>query len=256
MKKLILNILLILAFAGVGLNANPESKLANEQKFQNANTFYKNGDFKSALSQYLEIYQSSETSELSFNIGNCYFREKDYAKAILFYERAKLIAPNDEEIEQNLQIAQSKIQDKIEALPEFQLFELFMNIRDSFAANAWSVLTFVSAWLAAIVFFLFYLTTGRLRKLSFLAMILLIFAFSFNFSMASWRNAFEQTRNKAIITSTSIYIKSAASDSSQNLLLLHSGTKVEITEENGDYVRVKIVNGNIGWINKKDIEMI
>lgn len=246
----------MLALACFGLNASPKSTQAAELKFQNANKYYKNGDFKSALSQYLELYGQNETSELCFNIGNCYFREKDYAKAILFYERAKLIAPNDEQIEQNLQIAQSKIQDKIEALPEFQLIEYLINIRDSFAANGWSVLTFVSAWLAAIVFFLFYLTTGRLRKLSFMAMILLIFAFSFNFSMASWRNQFELTRNKAIITSISIYMKSAAADSSQNLLLLHSGTKVEITEENGDYVRVKISNGNIGWINKKDIEMI
>ena len=145
---------------------------------------------------------------------------------------------------------------RIQSDSKFQIFEFFVNIRDSFAANGWSVLTFVSAWLAAIVFFLFYLTSGKLRKLSFFGIVLLLLAFSFNFSMASWRNQFEQERNKAIITSISIYMKSAASDSSQNLLLLHSGTKVEITEENGDFVRVKIANGNVGWINKKDIELI
>ncbi len=256
MKKLNFMILLFLAFASMGAIANPTENLANEQKFDNANKFYKNGDFKSSLGQYLEIYNTKETSELDFNIGNCYFRERDFAKAILFYERAKLLTPNDIEIEQNLQITQLKIQDKIEAIPEFQLIEYLINIRDSFAANAWALLTFVSAWLVAILFFLFYLTHGQLRKLSFFGIILLLFAFSFNFSMASWRNQFEQTRNKAIITSISIYMKSAATDSSQNLILIHSGTKVEITEENGDYVRVRIVNGNIGWINKKDIELI
>ena len=59
-----------------------------------------------------------QEQDLLYNAGNAFFKSGDNASAILFYERAKLLAPADEDIDYNLQIARSRITDRIESVPQ------------------------------------------------------------------------------------------------------------------------------------------
>lgn len=71
--------------------------------FDRANKFFDSGSFSEAAAVYQDIIRSEGTSvSLLYNLGNCYFRTGDYGKAILCYERARLLAPRDPDLNANL----------------------------------------------------------------------------------------------------------------------------------------------------------
>lgn len=56
--------------------------------------------------------------------------------------------------------------------------------------------------------------------------------------------------------SQSTYIKSSPDDKGTNLFQLHEGTKITVTDELQDWKKIRIPNGNEGWVRTRDIEQI
>tara|TARA_Y100001968_G_C19058332_1_gene572517 strand:+ start:123 stop:377 length:255 start_codon:yes stop_codon:yes gene_type:complete len=63
-------------------------------------------------------------------------------------------------------------------------------------------------------------------------------------------------KEHGIIISSSITVHSAPTKNSTNLFSLHAGTKAIITDEIGDWINIKLINGNDGWINKKHFKTL
>ena len=64
------------------------SSLANDTIFSNANKLYSESKYVEACNLYLQIIEhGSESAELYYNIGNCYYRTNDWANAIWFFEK-------------------------------------------------------------------------------------------------------------------------------------------------------------------------
>ena len=69
---------------------------------------YNKDDFNQALELYLEASQQEGTSsELFYNIGNTYYKLDKKGKAILYYERALLLDPNNSNARDNLDYVRS-----------------------------------------------------------------------------------------------------------------------------------------------------
>ena len=89
MKRIFITILLISGF--LGANAQPLNL------FKEANNYYAANEFDKAVKNYESIInQGYESAQLYFNLGNACYKNGELTKAILYYERAKLLAPNDE----------------------------------------------------------------------------------------------------------------------------------------------------------------
>ena len=72
-------------------------------------------------------------------------------------------------------------------------------------------------------------------------------------------NAYEKNHLEkyAIIFTSKVDIKSDPNETSENLLILHLGTKVKIIETiNDQWVKIKLVNGQEGFIKKNEIKII
>ena len=64
-------------------------------------------------------------------------------------------------------------------------------------------------------------------------------------------------RDMAIVMSPVVSVKSSPSETSTDLFLMHSGSKVTITDKTmKDWVEVKLEEGKIGWIPLESIEII
>jgi len=61
---------------------------------------------------------------------------------------------------------------------------------------------------------------------------------------------------KAVIFAPKVDIRSEPNDNSTRLLILHEGSKVVIEEEQGEWIEVRLPNGNGGWIRADDVEVI
>src|SRR4051812_16202189 len=72
-------------------------------QFAKASQEYAGGDFKAAIADYEELVRSGQdTPNVFYNLGNAFFREKDFGRAILNYERALALDPQHPEAQANL----------------------------------------------------------------------------------------------------------------------------------------------------------
>ena len=108
MKKLIF-ILLILLYLPI---------FAENPLFIEANQQYNKGNYSFAISLYDSIIKNNlESSEIYYNLGNCYYKIQDWANAIWHYEKSLLLKKDINTLE-NIELTKLRIKDKIQPLPQ------------------------------------------------------------------------------------------------------------------------------------------
>jgi tetratricopeptide (TPR) repeat protein len=227
-------------------------------RIQQGNKYYSENNFEKAAAEYKTVLDSGFVSaELYYNLGNVYFKLANYKKAILYYEKAKLLKPGDDDIDFNLELARSFTIDKIEAIPELFFITWFKVIRNTMSATMWAFIS-IGSFIISLIAFLFYLLSGRifLKKIGFWVGIILLLASAGAFGFGNSLKQLQVNQNTAIIFTPSVSIKSTPSESGTSLFVLHEGTKVEIIDTTGAWCEIKIASGNRGWIKINDLEKI
>jgi len=250
MKKT-LSIIFLLLFFLTGI-------FAQGNKLSEGNEFYKANEYQKAIEAYNKILQEDIVSaEIYFNLANCYFKEKEIAPAILNYERAKKLNPDDEDILYNLELAQKLTTDKIEVLPEFFANSWFVNLRSNFTEKQWSVLSIILFTICLIFSSIFlYSKQYTLKKISFIFAVLAFIISSLLLVMANSAKKQTMETEYAIIFTPSVTLKSSPDKSGNNLFVLHEGSKVKIIDKIGDWSKIRISDGNQGWLLSEDIVSI
>ncbi len=252
MRKLTLILGLILVFTA-SLMAD-----ASDDLFKKANDHYMKEEYSTAIDIYEELTnQGYQSAELFYNLGNAYFKSNLIPSAILNYERALKLAPGDEDINFNLKIANLQTVDKIKEMPLPFFVEWWHGIRSLFSSGMWGGLALLAFWLAAAAFIAFLYTRSQgTKKISFTAasaFIILTIVFFF-FGMQTYTE--ETNRKEAIVFSESSYVKTSPDEGATDLVILHEGTKLEVLDDLGDWRKIRLADGNVGWILKTDIEII
>ena len=224
-----------------------------------ANNAYAEQNYEKAVGFYEKVLEKDlESAELYYNLGNAYYKLHDIASAILNYERARQLAPNDEDIQYNLELARKQITDKIEPIPEFFLLRWSKKALNLFSSNAWALMSLIS-FIAFLVLFSVYLYSGKLgvKKSSFwiaiIALIISIASFSFSYQQ---KQDLVNSR-EAIVFSQKVTVKSSPSESGTGLFVIHRGVKVYVVDnEIKGWYEVKLADGNKGWLKRETVEPI
>ncbi len=217
---------------------------------EQGNKAYTAGKFEDAVKIYQKLVNAGYSSgELYYNLGNAYYRTGDYKSAILNYERAKLLMPDDENILTNLEYSQRFVQDKIETVPKFFLVDWANSFIDMFTEKIWatiSIFCFI-LFLAGVIAFLF-TKILTLRKLSFYVGILAIFISILAFYSAGKQKQRITQHNTAIVFSPAVTVKSAPNENGTDLFIIHEGLKVTITSRSNGWKEIKLSDGKVGWL--------
>lgn len=229
-----------------------------EKTMQEANSAYNEGLYDSAVILYSEVVSANmESPALYYNLGNAYFKNNDLPNAILYFEKAKKLAPNDEEIIYNLNIANSMIVDKIERVPEMFYKHWWNYFYNMFNADTWTILSLV-IWMIFIVLLGFFILgkSRRSKKLSFFLATFFLLASIVSFGLASQKYYYTKENKEAIIFTPTITIKSSPTTNSVDLFVIHEGTKVKIIDKVDNWVKIKILDGSVGWMPASSLEAI
>lgn len=248
----ILLLLLCILFSGNGIAQEYTAT------YDSANADYLKKEYENAIELYENIVSANQQApELYFNLGNAYYQTGDFAHAILNYERAKKLAPDDEEIAMNLKFANQKTEDKIEAAPEMFLVELQKKIVSLMNERSWSFLCIV-LFLLGLVLLGVFISSGNtaVKKAGFYLGFASILLFIATFFIARSSYNLATTHDEAVVTAGSVTVLGSPSESSTKLFILHKGSKVVVREENNGWLEVKIANGNVGWIKDTQVERI
>ena len=243
-KRFCFLIVLIMVVAGI------KAQTIQNQLFAKANFYYNESRYDTALVYYEKIIEDGYISApLLYNIGNSYFKLRNYPMAILNYEKALKLDPSNDEIRHNLAIANSLITDKIEPMPVFFMIRWWRAIGNNFSANGWAVFSLIV--LAVLLLFLFIYFTAHTRgvkKMSFFISIILVILSICSVIFAFQKHRYINQRDEAIVMTPTITVKSSPSSSGVDLFVLHEGTKVEIIDNSDQWDKIKIADGSVGWM--------
>ena len=223
-----------------------------------AEAAYANSDFEKAITLYNEVAsQEGVSSSLYYNLGNAYFKENNFAGAILNYERALLLDPGNFDARFNLNLANSHIVDKIEPLEVFFLNDWFNMLRDVNSSNEWAYWAIISFILTIISLFFFVFNRNiTIRKIGFYCgVVFLTFSILANIFSGSQKAKIEK-REFAIVTMPTVTVKGSPADSGTELFVIHEGTKVKVKSSLSGWYEIEIADGNVGWLQSSAIVRI
>jgi pentatricopeptide repeat protein len=234
------------------------SQEQKEEKFKQGADYFSAGNFDKALEVWNDLYKTGYRSdELEYNIGNAYFKLNNIPGSLLFYERASLLEPADEDINYNLQIARTLVVDRFEDIPELFFVKWYNFMALVLSSNAWAKISLISFLLCITLLSLyFYSSRYKVKVIGFwLALLLLILsAASLAFTSRNERLVYDS--HKAIIFSPLLNGKSSPDSSGTDLFLLHEGTKVTVEDEVGEWYEIRLSDGNKGWVPSNSLEII
>ena len=224
----------------------------------NADTEYQKGNYQQAIRDYEEILKNGESAEIYFNLGNAYYRTDNITKAVLNYERARLLSPGDDDINFNLQFARSKTIDKI--TPESEMFFVtwYKSLVNFTSVDNWAK-TGILCIVMALLLVLLYLFGPQLmlRKVGFFGGLAFFVIFLLSNLFAFQQKQALDNRTGAIIISPSVNIKKTPAKNSADQFVLHEGTRVDIIDKGmTDWRCIRVGDGREGWIETKAIEEI
>lgn len=224
----------------------------------NADTEYQKGNYQQAIRDYEEILKNGESAEIYFNLGNAYYRTDNITKAVLNYERARLLSPGDDDINFNLQFARSKTIDKI--TPESEMFFVtwYKSLVNFTSVDNWAK-TGILCIVMALLLVLLYLFGPQLmlRKIGFFGGLAFFVIFLLSNLFAFQQKQALDNRTGAIIMAPSVNIKKTPAKNSADQFVLHEGTRVDIIDKGmTDWRCIRVGDGREGWIETKAIEEI
>jgi tetratricopeptide (TPR) repeat protein len=231
---------------------------AQADLLQKANEHYTKEEFQKAIDGYNQILTAGiESPEVYYNLGNAYYKTKQYTLAILNYERAKLLAPDDEDIEFNLQVANQKVVDSIQELPGIFIVRWWNALVNSQTTDTWAVLSIFSfiVFLTMLGFY-FFAKTSEVKRITFWSGCFLIVFTIFSWTFAAKQKSRLINHSYAIVMQPTVTVKSSPSDKGTNLFVVHEGLKIRITDKLGDWVEIRLADGNKGWLLTESVERI
>lgn len=250
MKHLLLSICLVLA----------TQALAEEEavQFERANDLYRKGDYQNAAQAYEQIITNGyENAALYYDLGNAYFKLQNYPAAILEYERARRLAPRDDDILYNLRLVNLRFVDKIEPIPQLFLVDWWRALVNLYTSGGWAIIAIATLWVAACCgAVLVVMRSVLVRRLAFL-----LAAISIGLCVLSGTATYQRLREEsgsrsAIVFSRSVPVKSAPDEQSTDLFILHEGVKVEFLDSLGDWQKIRLADGKVGWLPASSMQVI
>ena len=244
-------IFFLIFIAGMAVQAQSQDSL-----FVQANKSYQQEDYLKALELYNEIEnQNVVSAELFYNMANVYYKTNKVADAIYYYEKALSLEPNNRDILFNLEFAKRMTLDNIEELPK----SISQKFRDAvvlkFTYNTWAIISVSFAFLFAILFLLYHFSysTG-VKRIYFITSGITVILVSLSLFFSYQNYKYVTNTRTAIIFAQQASVKSAPTKSSEVNFLLHEGTKIFVLESLDNWVKIKIADGKMGWIEEEDMK--
>jgi tetratricopeptide (TPR) repeat protein len=251
---------LLAVLSAIVLGALPARLCAQtpEQRFEQGNEAYQQGKMSEAVEIYESILRNGYVNgPLHYNLGNAYYRSGNIPRAILNYERALRFMPTDDDLRHNLQLANLMITDKIEPTPRLVLWDYFDAVKNAFTLEAVTWLAYAAFVLVVGCICLIILgRTYFVRKLALwgtaaTAFVLAVFVALFVVKV----NDINRT-NEAVVTANIVTVKNSPDEKSSDAFVLHGGVKVQIVDQLSSWIKVRLADGKVGWMESKETESI
>jgi hypothetical protein len=182
-----------------------------------------------------------------YNLGNACYRQQKVGEAILFYERARLLAPTDPDIQHNLRFARAGIVDRIPE-PEQGFVEMALRTFHTMLTlrtQLW-LLTGLLFTLAVLIALAIFVSRNTRLWLSYVIALVLVLLGAIGTSAAFKIHDAERVSHAVVLTPSLEAYNAPKGD--KVLFVTHEGTTVRIRQQMDEWYLVSLPNGVSGWV--------
>lgn len=246
--------------------------------FARGNSLYEGGDYEGAVEQYTSLVaQGVARADLFYNLANACYKTGDLGRAVLYYERARRLAPRDGDTRENLALVRAQLRDKQFVREENRLAagaawlhnhlnagEMRLVASLCYLALCLAGIVFVlreTAWVSAAYRVVSYASLGRLagfNRTQDLAAAMAVAALLF---VSTGISAHQKTRNEtsgksAVVLAEEVAVMSGPTDDATLQFKIHEGTLVDAGDRRGAWTRIALPGGLSGWVFASSIERV
>jgi hypothetical protein len=165
--------------------------------------------------------------------------------------------PQDEDLQHNLQLASLLITDRIEPTPRLFIWDYWEGVKHAFSMSGITWLTYL-AFLGVIGFLVCVVLASSfsMRRIGIIGTGAATVVFLVLVVIYFGKIADLKRNDTAIVTANITTAKNSPDAKSSDAFVLHSGVKVQITDSVNDWVKVRLADGKVGWLEKGAAEVI
>ncbi|MGM9804290.1 MAG: tetratricopeptide repeat protein [Muribaculaceae bacterium] len=260
-KKLIYALMLYVMSAGV---------IMAQDLVKQANGEYEKDHYDKAIELYEKAAsQYGTSSELYYNIANAHYRLGNIGEAMLYYERALQLDPNNADARSNLDFVNEKANIKLDGGESF-FSDTFSRMVMGRSSNQWATIAVVMFLLFVVALLAYiFMQNVTIRKIGFFGggLLLVLFVVTLSFAFIT-RSRSVNSRYAIVVVPSSTLSTSprVPKDKSEEAFLLNEGFKVEVVDSvtgadkdsagAGKWYDVKTADEHRAWIKSTDVKII
>ena len=246
----LLTVLAFLLFAGVA-GTGTGASIYNE-----ANALYRQGEFKEAAGLYEDVVSRGvRNGYVFFNLGNAYFKAGETGRAILAYERALRLVPNDEDVLANLRFVNALKEDRNPDEDVNLVTRMLSTGYRLLSADVLAVIGSVCLFLAAAA--AVYRLLAPSRGVLWTGLLVMAgLGLCGSGALLTYRVYSDTSVSEAIGIADEVTGRSGPGDDYLLVFTVHEGTKVTIERVEDRWYLVRLPNGIGGWLPGMALERI
>ena len=228
--------------------------------FERANVAASRGDYETAVSGYSVLVDAGvRDPDVFFNLGTAFAQSGDYPRAIVNYERALTLRPNDDRTDENLRNAEKALEEgRAEAEGEAMIHRrssLGDALYGRFTEDSLAIVL-----LLANVFFFGCLgwawvsrrRNGALIGLSITAAAVLVFsALGIGVKSGTFRDG-----PRAVALGDRVPLREGPDAQARTRGEARGGDRGEVLAADGDFVKLRVINGDEGWAPASQVGLV
>lgn len=247
----------VLLFWAVSILAHAEpTQDSASSLFVQANSEYQKGNYALAETMYTRILKSGVGSgPLYYNLGNACFRQKKLGEAIYYWEKARQKSPADQEIRENLELANGLTVDRQTMADPFP-FRLLSGAIGFLSIAQEGRLAFFLFFAANILFAVFLFKNGSIASRALVGSFIIGIFFVLSVCSLAWKTYDRDFRKKGVVIEQKTDVRSGPGVRNIAVFAIHEGLKVRVHGSNNGWIQISLPNGWTGWIQQRDIRIL
>lgn len=215
----------------------------------------KNKDYAKAIAVYQSVLDQGESSgELHYNIGVAHAEMGALGQALWHFHLADKAGLSSPELKHNMQLVSEQRTDEIEVIPEFFLSRWRKAWTSMLSSNVWSILALIFLLGGIGGLYLWRTAPERAQRKRGFSIGLPLMLLSIILAWSAYSSAQDALYpSDGVVLAKQIDLRSAPDAASAGILTIHEGIDIDVQDEIGDWMKVRLLNGQEGWLPKAEI---